>query len=119
MEFSGRARMCSNLRSYKGSQIDLIGRKSIWRRKWDSNSRLARWILPKTSLKERERSDHRLTRIRFHPEILDAGGHLHISRAQSGRWRRWYNISPAFGTSKTPSSSRLANSLGSIDDGSR
>ncbi len=29
--------MCSDLRSYKGSQIDVTGCKSIWRREWDSN----------------------------------------------------------------------------------
>lgn len=33
---------------------------------------------------------------------------FYISRAHSGRSRKWYSISPAFGTYKTPSSSRLA-----------
>ena len=56
--------------------------------------------------------------IRLYP-VFEVGGHLHISRAQSGRLRRWYNISPAFGTSRTPSSSRLANAFGLIVAGSR
>jgi hypothetical protein len=55
----------------------------------------------------------------FSQTCRECHSHPHISRAQSGRVRKWYNISPAFGTSNTPSASRFAKSFGSIVDGLR